>query len=325
MKQTKRGHLLTFAVIAVLALAAFWGALRGGRPPARQPLPGRPGREFRYTEPTITLYDNRTGEKKKIKLETYIAGVVAAEMEPTWPREALAAQAILARTFTLHKIKYEGGVPQRGADASTSAQEFQAYDPARINENVRRAVEMTRGMVIKYRGRYVRAWFHSNAGGRTATAPEGLNFTKEPTPYIKSVPDPGQRVAPPPERSWTVSLPLGQVRERVRSQTGRDPGALGTAAILKRGPSGRAVQIRLGSVTISGPALRLALGPEVMRSTLLDRLEVRDQTLVISGRGRGHGVGMSQWGAYYFAKQGKSPAEIIRYYYRGVTLEKIWR
>ncbi|MDH7576591.1 MAG: SpoIID/LytB domain-containing protein [Bacillota bacterium] len=324
MEQAKRGRVLTVAVLAVLAIAAFWGLLRGGRPPARQPL-RVPEQEFRYTEPTITLYDHRTGEKSSIKFETYIAGVVAAEMEPTWPTEALAAQAILARTFTLHKIRYEGGVSERGADASTSPEEFQAYDPGRINANVRRAVEMTRGMVIKHNGRYVRAWFHANAGGRTATAPEGLNFTKEPTPYIKSVSDPGQKVAPPAERSWTVSFSLSRVREAVRSLTGHDPGAIESVQILKRGPSGRAVQIRLGNATISGNSLRLALGPEVMRSTLLDRLEVRDQMLAISGRGRGHGVGMSQWGAYYLAKQGKSPADIVRYYYKGVTLEKVWR
>lgn len=325
MEQVTRSRVLKFAVIAVLAAAAFWGLVRGGRPPVRQPLPEAPKNGFRYTEPTITLYVNETGKKRKIKFEEYVAGVVAAEMKPTWPREALAAQAILARTFTLHKIKYEGGVPQHSADASTSAEEFQAYAPERVNANVRKAVAMTRGMVVKYRGRYVRAWFHSNAGGRTATAPEGLNFTKEPTPYIKSVPDPGQKVAPSVEKRWTASFSLDGVRKAVRSQTGRDPGRIASAAIVKRGPSGRATQIKLGNITVSGPALRLALGPERMRATLLDRLEVRDKMLVVAGRGRGHGVGMSQWGAYYFAKQGKSPGDIIRYYYKGVALEKIWR
>ncbi len=325
MEQANRRRFLTLGVVAVLAAVAFWGLLRGGGPPARQPLPGGRDREVRAAEPTITLYDHKTGKKTKIKFEEYIAGVVAAEMEPTWPREALAAQAVLARTFALHKIKYEGGVPQRGADASTSPEEFQAYDPSRINANVWRAVEMTRGTVIKYRGRYVRAWFHANAGGRTATAREGLNFTKEPTPYLKSVADPGQKAAPAAERNWTTTFPLSQVREAVQRQTGKDPGVINRVAILEKGPSGRAVQIKLGSATISGPALRKALGSERMRSTLLDRLEVRDQSLVISGRGRGHGVGMSQRGAYYFAKRGKSPADIIRYYYKDITLEKAWR
>ena len=72
------------------------------------------------------------------------AGVVAAEMDTKWPVNALAAQAILARTFTMENIQ-EGRVRQlRGTDASTSVEEFQAYEPAKINDNVRKAVEMTR-------------------------------------------------------------------------------------------------------------------------------------------------------------------------------------
>lgn len=320
MEQTKTTRAVTFVVLAVLAAVAFWGLSRGGKPPARKPVPGKLG-----TEPTITLYINETGEKKRIKLEEYIVGVVAAEMEPGWPREALAAQAILARTFTLHKIKYEKGVPKHGTDASTNTEEFQAYNTRRINDNVRKAVESTRGTVIKYNDRYVRAWFHSNAGGKTATAAEGLEFTKESTPYIKSVADPGQKVAPPAERNWTAVFPLDVVRNAVLKQTGRDPGAIAKATIVKRGPSGRATQVKVGNAAISGAALRLGLGSERMRSTLLDKFEVRGGELVVAGRGFGHGVGMSQWGAYYLAKQGKSPTEIIRYYYSGVTLDKVWR
>jgi len=325
MEQKRRSRILTVAVLGVLAVVAFVGMLSRLGPQARKPLPGAGEDGFRFKEPTITLYVNETGQKKSIKFEDYIAGVVAAETEPGWPREALAAQAILARTFTLQKIKYEKGVPQHGADASTSTEEFQAYNPARITANVRQAVAMTRGMVIRYKGRYIRAWFHSNAGGKTATAVEGLDFRKESTPYVAVVSDPGQKVAPPEERSWTASFTPETVRAAVRKQTGKDPGPVTSASIVQRGPSGRATLIRIGNTTISGPALRLGLGPERMKSTLLDRLEVSGSQLVMSGRGRGHGVGMSQWGAYYLAKRGTAPADIIRYYFKGVTVDKIWR
>lgn len=325
MEQKKRSQYLTTAALVILGVVAFVGMLSRLAPQVKKPLPGGGGDGFKMKEPTITLYINETGQKKRIKMEDYIAGVVAAEIEPGWPREVLAAQAILARTFTMYKISYEKGVPQHGADASTSTEEFQAYDPSRITSEIRQAVAMTRGMVVRYRGKYIRAWFHSNAGGKTATAAEGLDFRKEPTPYIMVVSDPGQKVAPPEERSWTASFPLDVVRSAVRRQTGKDPGAISSASVVGRGPSGRATQIRLGSVTISGPALRLALGPERMKSTLIDRLEVKDGQLVVSGRGRGHGVGMSQWGAYYLAKEGKKAADIIRYYFKGVTVDKIWR
>ncbi|MGB9792522.1 MAG: hypothetical protein ACPLTR_08110 [Thermacetogeniaceae bacterium] len=115
------------------------------------------------------------------------------------------------------------------------------------------------------------------------------------------------------------------MRAAVRKQAGKDPGPISSASVLARGPSGRATLVRLGNITISGPALRLALGPERMKSTLIDRLEVSGGQLVISGRGRGHGVGMSQWGAYYLARRGKTPEEIIRYYFKGVTVDRIWR
>ncbi|CEO89946.1 SpoIID/LytB domain-containing protein [Syntrophaceticus schinkii] len=312
-------------LLCILGLAAafmFLAVPVGCRGPAEKPLPKS---DYKYREPEITLYDNDTGQKKRIKFEQYIAGVVAAEMEPSWPIEALAAQSILARTFTLHKIKYEKGVPKHGADASTSTEEFQAYDPSRITPAVREAVKKTRGKVIKYQGRYIRAWFHSNAGGKTATALEGLAFKKEKTPYIQSVSDPGQKVAKPEDKTWKASFTPEEVRAAVLQQSGKDPGAIASAAIVKKGPSGRAETVRLGNVKISGPALRLGLGPERMRSTLLDSFEVKGGMLHMSGRGYGHGVGMSQWGAHYMAKQGKSHTDIIHHYFRDVTIDKIWR
>lgn len=311
------------AVVLLVVIAV--GVAAGCRTPERRPLPQQPDSGFRYKEPEITLYDNATGQKKRIKVEEYIAGVVAAEIEPTWPSEALAAQAVLARTFTLYKIKYEKGVPQHGADASTSTEEFQAYDPGRITSRVREAVRRTRGEVIRYQGKYIRAWFHSNAGGRTATALEGLAFKKEPTPYIKSVTDPGQKVAKPEDKAWSASFPLDTVRAAVLNQTGGDPGAITSASVVKKGPSGRAVTVRLGKAAISGAALRMGLGADRMRSTLLDRLELRDGVLYMAGRGYGHGVGMSQWGAYYMARNGKSHTEIIHYYFKDVTVDKLWK
>ena len=313
------------SIICLTASLALLAGLAGCGTPEEKPLPEQEA-EYKYQEPVITLYDNDTGEKKEIKMEEYLAGVVAAEMEPTWPLEALSAQAVLARTFTLHKIKHEKGVPQHDADASTSTEEFQAYDPERITSQVREAVKRTRGKVIKHDGDYIRAWFHSNAGGKTATAKEGLAFEKEPTPYIKSVSDSGQKVAKPDDKTWEASFTLDEVRAAVIAQSGENPGQITSAEIVKKGPSKRAETVRLGDTEISGSALRMGLGPERMRSNLLDRFEVKDGELHMAGRGYGHGVGMSQWGAYYMAEeQGKSYTEIINHYFKDVTIDQIWR
>jgi len=306
----------------VLLLFAFSALISGCARPAPKPAPQAPQGD----EPTISLYDNKTGERKNIKLEEYIQGVVAAEMDTKWPVNALAAQAILARTFTMENIK-AGRVRQlHGTDASTSVEEFQAYDPSKINDNVRQAVERTRGEVITYGGNFIHAWFSACDGGCSATAEEGLAFTKEPAPYVKGgVQDGCLSITEPKNKAWKVRVPVSQVRAAVQKITGRDPGPVTTVAIVKKGPSGRAEQIKIGNETVGGPALRLALGSEKVRSTLLTDIRVEGGELVLSGKGFGHGVGMCQWGARLLAEQGKSPEDIINYYFKDVSIQKQWK
>ncbi len=277
-------------------------------------------------EPTISLYINKTGEKKSIKLEEYVQGVVAAEMDTKWPVNALAAQAILARTFTMENIK-AGRVKQlHGTDASTSVEEFQAYDPSKINDNVRKAVEQTRGMVVTYKDNYIHAWFSACDGGISATAEEGLAFTKEPVPYVKGgVRDGCLAITESKNKAWEARIPASQVRAAVQKVTGKDPGPITSASIEKKGPSGRAEQVRVGNTLIGGPALRLALGSEKVRSMLLTDIHVEGGQLVLKGKGFGHGVGMCQWGAKLLAEQGKSPEEIVGTYFKDVEIKKQWK
>lgn len=317
-----------FQLILVLILITFVGVgIAACANPERKPQ----GQDVKqraqeYTsEPTISLYINETGKTERIKLEKYLEGVVAAEMDPKWPQNSLAAQAILARTFTLKKIK-DGGVKAHGTDASTSVEEFQAYDPSRINDKVRKAVRDTRGMVLTYQGAYINGWFHADGGGLTASsAVEGLEYRKEKSPYITSVKDPGQSITVPENKSWTASFDLGTVRQKVKETVGKDPGPVQSAAVLEKGPSGRAMKVQINSVTLSAPALRLALGNEEMRSSFISKFAVENGKLVIQGKGYGHGVGMSQWGARALAEQGKSAEEIVKYWFKDVELEKLWK
>ena len=160
-------------ILGVVAAAAILLASRGQQMQPKGNIPTE--------EPTISVCFHETGEIKSMPLETYLEGVVAAEMDPNWPLAALEAQAIVARTFTLKKLQ-EGPLEGRNAQASTDPKEFQAYDASRVNDRVRQAVSNTRGKIITYRGEPIRAWFHSSSGGKTASASEGLNFTKESAP-----------------------------------------------------------------------------------------------------------------------------------------------
>jgi len=289
---------------------------------------GAPQRSPQVTgdEPTISLYDNKTGQKLNIKLEEYLAGVVAAEMDPAWPVNALAAQAIIARTFTMENIKAGRIKKIHGTDASTSIEEFQAYDPSRINDNVRKAVSMTRGEVVLHKGQYIKGWFAACDGGVEASAKEGLSYVKTPTPYVNAgVKDNCLSITPPENKSWTSEIPLNRVREAARKITGKDPGNIQSVTITQKGPSGRVEKIRLGNVEVGGPALRLALGSDQVRSMLIDSATVQGDKLVLKGKGFGHGVGMCQWGANLMARNGKSPEDIVSFYFKDINIKKIWK
>jgi stage II sporulation protein D len=308
-----------FLLVTVLILNSlfFYGCSSSS---VRKPSPERLKKE-----PTISLYVKETGQKKQLKMEEYVAGVVAAEMDTNWPVNALAAQAIIARTYTMKNMETGKIKKLHGTDASTDIEEFQAYDAAKINSNVRKAVRMTRGQVITYKGKYPNAWFSACCGGITASAQEGLAFTQEATPYIKAgVRDNCLSITVPENRHWQASVPKEKVLAAVRQLTGANPGSLAPVKITEKGDSGRAVKIKLGDTELGGPALRNAVGSDVVRSMLLNRLFMQGNNVVFTGKGFGHGVGLCQWGANLMAQKGKGPEDIINFYYQGVQIEKKW-
>ncbi len=268
----------------------------------------------------IRLYQHETGEVVTITLEEYLCGVLAGEMDNTWPEEALQAQAILARTFTLEKME-DGALSERNADASTDIHEFQAYDASKINEAIREAVDDTENEVVVHNGALIKAWFFSDGGGITAaSAKEGLSYEKEETPYIHSVEDPGAKHRDNPNLTWTAKFPMEQVTKAVSSVTGVTRDGYQTVTITEKGESGRAITYQFDNVAVGAAALRLALGGETMKSNLVDEIYIADNQLQVKGKGYGHGVGMSQWGARKMAEQGKSAEEIIRYFFRDVKI-----
>ena len=315
-------QIVVLGLILSILVAGSTGCLRRAQ---QKPIPGPRVEDTNKPEPKISLFVNASGEKKQIGIEEYIAGVVAAEMDTSWPVEALAAQAILARTFTMENIKTGRVKKLHGTDASTSVEEFQAYAPEKINANVRKAVAMTRGEVVLYKDKYIHAWFHACDGGKTATAAEGLAYYKEPTPYVKVVEDGCLKITVPENRWWTAKFSTQQVRQAVLKSTGKDPGEFSQVRITKKGPSGRAELIKVGGEVLSGPALRLALGSEVVRSMKLDNLYVQGNMVVFQGKGFGHGVGLCQWGANQLARSGKAPEDIVNYYFKDIAIKKQWK
>lgn len=293
---------------------------------------GCPGSEDKIlrqirTEPVIRV--EKRGGVASLKLEQYLEGVVAGEIKPGWPMEAYKAQAILARSYALYVLTADSTRPIESGVITAAHTEAQAYKPAAITEQVRRAVSETRGTVVTYKGKFPQAYFHSASGGWTTTAVEGglVEPGKEP-PYLKVVVSPEDEVSPPEIKRWTTTFPMAQI-SRALTQVG-NPATQPTAlAVGKKDGHGRAVTLTVTQAgrrsEVSAPKFRVALGPDEMRSTLLTRIAVRGGSVGMEGRGFGHGVGMSQYGAFQMAKHGKKADAIIKHYYQGVSIQKLWK
>ncbi len=320
-----RKILLCVVVLMSLGLV-FGGCSKSPQPKpdtSQTPQQAAPPQTGQQNEPEISVFMHETGEKKTMKMEDYIAGVVAGEMKNDWPVEALAAQAIIARTFTVEAIESKGGVPERGTQASTDIKEFQAYSAKDVNDNVKKAVQMTRGQIMTYQGKPIKSWFHASAGGITATAKEGLNYKYDEPPYIQSVQSPDD-LAPADVKNWTIIFPKEDIIAAL-GKIGKQVNDISSMEISQKGPSGRATMLTVNkNVPVSGPDLRVALDSTKLKSMLLDKIEVGEDSVTFAGKGYGHGVGMSQWGANRLAKDGKKPEEIVGHYFKGVTVEKRW-
>lgn len=328
--------------IVLLVIALFVvGAYSLLRPPAQKPepnvpIPGEnlpvpspvqpiPGVDVldvnKYTsEPTISVWLADKGYVESMPLEKYLEGVLAREMEPDWPLEALAAQAIASRTLTINAI--EAGTIQKlhHADVSTAKEELQAYAPQLVNENIRTAVRQTRGQVLLYAGGLVNAIYSSCNGQIGATKEEG--FPKEiptPAPYFQPVADNCFQYAPVKEQSWTIKIPASEVAAAV-GYTG-NPADI---TILEKGPSGRIMYIGAGNKKIYGADFRKAVGYDRLKSTLITEMSYEGDNFIFKGMGWGNGVGLCQWGAYTFAKQGLKAEEILKNYYIGAQIKKLW-
>ena len=273
--------------------------------------------------PTIIVYDVAERDYKRLNIEDYVMGVLAGEMRNDWPMEALKAQAILARTFVLKFIS-EKQSKYDGADISTDISEAQAYAPDQINERIEKAVSETRGQVLSAGGELPYAWFHAHSGGKTELPVEGLDYDQENPSYLRVVESPDSDSAPTTVKNWSATFTANQVA-RAAKEAGVDMGSTVTSIEAgKKSESGRTIYFLINGRQVSAPALRLQLDSTVLKSTLISSVELKDGRVTFTGSGYGHGVGMSQWGAYALALDGRTAEEIISWYFTGVGVATVW-
>ncbi len=273
--------------------------------------------------PTLNVHVVDSDAVVTMDIESYVAGVVAGEMPNTWPTEALKAQAILARTFVL-KFITEKDSRYPGADISTDIAEAQAYDAAAINERITQAVQETAGLILLTAdGKLPYTWFHSHSGGMTETAVHGIDWQGEEPSYTRVTAGRESTLAPAHVAEWAAKFTAEEFISACRD-VGANVSSCNVVKVAQKGKSGRAVTLLVDGTTVNTARLRISLGSTRMRSTLLTELSVEGETIRMAGRGYGHGVGMSQWGAYNLAQLGKSAEEIALHYYNGLRIVRVW-
>lgn len=260
-----------------------------------------------------------------ISLGDYLKGVVAAEMGPTFSDEALKAQFVAARTYALYRILKDMSCPSHpSADLCADSATHQAYidlEDLRRNlgppassflarlEEARRA---TSGLVIKYDGSLIDPLYHSVSGTETEAAEE---YFGQSAPYLLPVDDRwGAATAPKLTEILTITWP--QLSGAIYGNPDALPPKGADIRIDDRTASGRVKTLQIGSLMVSGRDFREKLG---LRSTNFT-IAPKDDSLVITTTGSGHGVGMSQYGAEGMARAGYGFIDILKYYYSGVTV-----
>ena len=254
----------------------------------------------------------------RVELEAYVASTVGGEMSPSWPREALRAQAVAARTYVLH----EAGKRRKSdwdVKATVASQVYRGI--AAESKETRSAAHATRGEVLTYRGKPILAVFHSTAGGRTATAGEVWG---QDLPYLTVVEV--QEEDDAPHTYWRTEFSTEGL-SKVLEAAGVQVSGLQAVAVTRRTASGRVERItfrgKTCAVELSESSLKGLISSLGLRSTLFDVRSTTDGFAFV-GSGFGHGVGMSQWGARSLAERGESYQRILARFYPGTRLEN-WK
>ena len=319
-------YLILCLVLAVAMLLCPVAALGGNSPDETrevfQTVDSGDSEEF------ISVMSPSTGDIEKVKLREYVIGSVAAEMNATSHTQALRAQAVASYTYAKReKEKNRKTISSyfSRADISNDPSTHQGY----INEKQRKekwgekfeeyeakieaAVDEVYGIYVAYDGETALTVYHAISGGKTQSA---KNMWGSEYPYLSSVVSDGDKLSPDyiSKQSFTVSefenlvsecgvKVSGEVSEWVEEVTKNDDGYTSF--------------VRICGMDIEAEKIRNAFS---LRSMSFD-VEYDGENFVFTCKGYGHGVGMSQYGADYMARQGFSWQEILLHYYAGAEIK----
>lgn len=262
-------------------------------------------------EMMVTVFRVEKNEYYDLPLEEYLVGVVSGEMPASYELEALKSQAVAARTYTLNILETESAIydtvqHQVYMDQSQLKErwgnEFDQY-----YSKVKQAVDETKGEIIEYNGERITPLYFSISNGYTENAED---YWENEIPYLKSVSSEWDKTAPKYEEVVEFDLKTLRTKFSNSKLTKKD------FTILSRTEGKNVDEVLVGDKVYSGREVRELLE---LRSSDFS-FEFKDNKMLITTRGYGHGVGMSQYGANQLAKMGKSYKEILRYYYQNINI-----
>jgi stage II sporulation protein D len=254
----------------------------------------------------------------EVPLEEYVAGAVRAEVPERWPPETLRAMAVVIRSYAaFHQARNAGKLVH--LSAGSQDQHFAGWVPEPSSS--REAARATAGQVLTWEGRVFPTFHHSDSGG--FTEPPQTVFSGEGIPPLPGIRD--EFSLDSPHYGWEVTVPLAAIGQRLR-QAGVDVGAVRALTVLERSASLRVIRLgvdgSLGTATLRGTEFRRAVGYDLLKSTLFVPTPING-AIRFEGRGYGHGVGLSQFGAKGMAERGYGYRQILEHYFPGARLSAL--
>lgn len=286
-------------------------------------------------ELTVDVYDKDTKKVVNMLVEEYIKGVVSGEMPAKFEMEALKAQAIAARTYSISRmLQYKDGHPDHpeaplcndvhcqvwySKDKLIELHSQEWYD--NYWEKIEQAVNDTKGEILTYDGKIIDdPLFHSSSGGMTEASEEVFSTAR---PYLRSVDSPYEGESPSVKEDFIISIEdfISKIKGKYPSIDITKDNLDDKIDLVEKSETGRINKVRIDNVVMSGSELRTLFGFNSTNFTLT--VVPNDNNIVIGTMGNGHGVGMSQWGANGMAEKGSNYIEILKHYYTGVEVLKV--
>ncbi len=272
---------------------------------------------------TVKVMNASSKNITEMSLRDYLIGVVASEINVAYHEEAIKAQTVAAHTMLLYSKEYknEGLNGADISDSSATHQGFLTEDEQRekwdenfdtYREKIEKCVDEVIDFTIQYDGEPINAVFHSISNGQTENATDvwGGEY-----PYLISVNSVGDKLSPAYHSE--VKIATEKFKEIV-SENGAELGDEPSKWVEKitNTDTGMVKEIIIGGKSFKGTEIRKLF--ELKSSTFTVKYD--DENFVFTVSGYGHGVGMSQYGADYMARQGFTYKEILKHYYTGVEV-----